>query len=1018
MGNKKRFDFASLKSLWERGVIQKNTRIGYDVTWNIILFFIILGVVGLFFAGGVGAGYFASLVKDEPMRSEAEMRESIYNYEETSEIYFDGENFLGNIQSNLYREEVTLDQMSKHLRHAVIATEDAYFNTHKGVVPKAVMRAVMQEVTNASVKTGGSTLTQQLVKNQILTNEVSFERKAKEMLIALRVERFFEKDEILEAYLNIVPFGRNANGQNIAGVQTAAEGIFGVSAKELSIPKAAFIAGLPQSPFAYTPFKNNGEPKSDEALQPGINRMKEVLNRMYEADYITKDQYEKAQQFNLAENLAEPTSSSLEKYPFLTNEIHRRAKEIIVEQLAKENGDTMEDVANDEALAEEYNVLAERRLSTGGFKIHTTIDQEIFDVLKEVKNNYNNYPGNRTVTVPDPESGEPVQKVIPAQVGSTVIENSTGKIKGFIAGRDFEQSQVNHATISKRSNGSTMKPLAVYGPGIDMGRIHPGSVFADVPYQYSGTNDNVGNYGGGYHGLVSARYALAKSYNVPAVKGYMRIINENPAKNYLEKMGFTTLGEDDYTNASLPLGTALVTNEENANAYAAFGNMGNFVDAYMIEKIETQDGEVFYQHESETTEVFSPQAAYLTIDMMRDVLQYGTAAGLKGQLTNPGVDWAGKTGTSQNYKDTWFVATNPNVTVSMWMGYDEEASLEGVSNYSGRNTALWADVVNAVSEIRPELMVPDSGFQRPEGIVSRSYCATSGLLASDLCSSVGLAQSDLYIAEYAPTKADDSLISGEFVRVKDNLVTAGANTPNEFIIDGGGVTLSPEFIKENNYGSQTTLNYLIPNRGAWDKVALPSSGSLSTSSSIENDGSNPAVPGSVSANSSTISWSASSSNDVVGYRVFKASEPGGAFSLIGNTTETSFNFSGGDGVYAVRAVDYYGQSSGNSSTVQVGKPGRATPEPKPEGDPKPEEESEPSPDSEAETQTQQEEPASESGASEESEAAPEDSTADNSETPDNPEGDSNTEQSSEENPGDTNNQDNSNNEETEPNNNE
>ncbi|MFD2926242.1 transglycosylase domain-containing protein [Halobacillus naozhouensis] len=964
MGNNKKFDFQYLKSLWERGVIQKNTRIGYDVAWNIILFFIIIGVVGLFFAGGVGAGYFASLVKDEPMRSEAEMRESIYNYEETSEIYFDDENYLGKIQSDIYREEVSIDQMSKHLRNAVIATEDAYFNTHNGVVPKAVMRAIMQEATNAAVKTGGSTLTQQLVKNQILTNEVSFERKAKEMLIALRVERFFEKEEILEAYLNIVPFGRNANGQNIAGAQSAAEGIFGVSAKDLSIPQAAFIAGLPQSPFAYTPFKNNGEVKSEEELQPGINRMKEVLQRMYETESITKEQYEKALNFNLVENLAEPTNSSYEKYPFLTDEIHRRAKDIIIKQLVKKNGDTMEDLANNDELAEEYNILAERRLSTGGFKIHTTIDQEIYGVLQKVKNNYNRYPRNKTITVTDPETGKQVQKVILGQVGSTVIENSTGKIKGFIAGRDFDQMQVNHATQRPRSIGSTMKPLAVYGPAIDMGRLQPGSVLADVPYQYRGTSDDVTNYSMGYHGLVSARYALAKSYNVPAVKAYMKIIDENPAKNYLEKMGITTLSEEHYTNPSLALGSALIKNSENTNAYATFGNMGTFVDAYMIEKIVTKDGEVFYQHEKESAEVFSPQAAYLTIDMMRDVLQYGTAAGLKGQLTNPGVDWAGKTGTSQNKRDTWFVATNPNVTVSMWMGYDRKENLQDVPNYSGRNTALWADVVNALSEIRPELMIPDSGFQRPNGIVSRSYCATSGLLASELCSSVGLAKSDLYIPEYAPTKVDDSLISGNFVRVKDKLVAAGGNTPSEFVIDEGGVTLSPEFIKENNYDSQSTLNYLIPNRGAWENVALPSSGSLSTSSSIENDGKNPAAPSSVSVSSSTISWSASSSNDVVGYRVYKASKPGGSFSVIGSTTETSLNFSGGDGVYAVRAVDYFGQSSGNSSTVKVGDPGKQSSKPEKEE----KEKQKPKQDQQSESTTEQSETNDASSSSEEPES--------------------------------------------------
>ena len=287
-----------MKDLWQKGTLQKSTRITYDVVWNIVLFFIIIGVIGLFFAGGVGAGYFASLVKDQPIESKEEMTKNIYNYSETSEMYFNDQNtMLGKVQSDLYREEIKLEDVSGHLKNAVVATEDEYFDEHKGVVPKAIMRAVVQEVTNSSVKTGGSTLTQQLVKNQILTNEVSFERKAKEMLLALRVERFFEKEEILEAYLNIVPFGRNANGENVAGVQAAAQGIFGTDVSKLNLAQSAFIAGLPQSPFGYTPFTNGGEIKSPEGLEPGIDRMHEVLERMLAAEYITQEEYDAAMKF-------------------------------------------------------------------------------------------------------------------------------------------------------------------------------------------------------------------------------------------------------------------------------------------------------------------------------------------------------------------------------------------------------------------------------------------------------------------------------------------------------------------------------------------------------------------------------------------------------------------------------------------------------------------------------------------------------------------------------------------------
>src|SRR5699024_1010941 len=155
------------------------------------------------------------------------------------------------------------------------------------------VRAIVQQATNSSTQSGGSTLTQQLVKNQILTNEVSFERKAKEILLAMRLERFFDKDEILEAYLNIIPYGREASGRNIAGVQTSAQGIFGVDASEVNLPQAAYLAGLPQGPSYYTPFSSDGGLKDKAGLQPGINRMKSVLNRMYEENYITKKQYNK-----------------------------------------------------------------------------------------------------------------------------------------------------------------------------------------------------------------------------------------------------------------------------------------------------------------------------------------------------------------------------------------------------------------------------------------------------------------------------------------------------------------------------------------------------------------------------------------------------------------------------------------------------------------------------------------------------------------------------------------------------
>ncbi|MFC8575934.1 transglycosylase domain-containing protein, partial [Heyndrickxia sporothermodurans] len=341
-------------AIFQNKKVQKNSRITIGVIWNLLLILFIVIVVGGFFAGGVAAGYFAALVKDEPVRPYNEMKKDIYNYEETSQLYFANKVYLGKVKSDLDREEVKIKDVSQFLKDALIATEDKYFYEHNGVVPKALFRAVFQEVTNSSTQTGGSTLTQQIIKNQVLTNEVSFDRKAKEVLLALRLEKFFKKDEILEAYLNVSTFGRNSSGQNIAGVESAAKGIFGVSAKKLNLAQAAFIAGLPQSPFMYTPFTNGGKLKSKDGLEPGINRMKLVLSRMLDNGYISEKQYKDAMNYNIVKDFIKPQKSPREKYPWLTYEIEDRARNIVAIMLAQKDGYKEKELNKNKKLYDKY----------------------------------------------------------------------------------------------------------------------------------------------------------------------------------------------------------------------------------------------------------------------------------------------------------------------------------------------------------------------------------------------------------------------------------------------------------------------------------------------------------------------------------------------------------------------------------------------------------------------------------------------------------------------------------------
>ncbi len=967
--------FSSIRQKWNAFIdrlqeynILTGSRIAYKVIWNLFLIFLVLGLMGAFFAGGVGAGYFASLVKDEPIRSYDEMKTDVYNYEETSEVYFAGDVLLGNFRSDIERKEVKLKDISPLLQKAVISTEDEYFYDHDGIVPKAIGRAILQEVTNSDDRSGGSTLTQQLVKNQILTREVSFERKAKEMLLALRLENFFSKEEILEAYLNIVPYGRNASGNNIAGVQAASRGIFGVNASDLSLPQAAFIAGIPKNPYTYTPFTNSGEVKED--LSEGIDRMKFVLYRMYEEETITKEEYNKAMEYDVEGNLTKSSPSPVEKYPYLTFEVEDRAQKVLAEQIADEEGYDGEKLAKSvdyyNQITYEANITgtsateiakqkdlkwtevqdnsevfiefmdnAEKELRKNGYKIYTTIDKDMYDGMNQAKDqvldNPNYFQSSKSVSVKDNETGELVNKDLPMQVGSILIENKSGKILSFIGGRDFNVEQLNHATDATRSNGSTMKPLLDYAPAMELGKIQPGYIIPDLP------TDDIWlpkNYGLNYHGLVTARKALERSYNVPAARIYSKL-DHKEATNYLIKMGFSTLTQPDRSNPATSIGSLErgVSVEENTNAFGTFANGGKFVDSYMIDKIVDRDGNTIFEQKPEPVEVFSPQTAYLTIDMMRDVISDGTAQDIPSKLKF-GSDWAGKTGTGQNYKDAWFVAVNPNVSLGVWTGYDLELPMDS-HLYSKRNKNLWALFANAAYDAKPEIMDPKESFKMPTGIVRRSFCGISGKLASDLCQKAGLVKTDLFNAKYVPTEVDDSLTEGRYVVMNGNTYQALASTPQEFVSSG-------VMIKED-YFSGINTSQLLPS--GFSDLNIVSEGKTANE-----NGKSPGAVGGISISGNTLNWGASGESDIVGYRIYRAANGSTSFTKVGSvksSDSSSFTIPSGAYAYYVTAVDVAGNESGPSAKVTSGNWSNK-PEPKePEKKSKPDEaEKKPKPDEE------------------------------------------------------------------------
>lgn len=719
--------------------------VGYNVIRNLFIALIVLLIIGIAFAGGTGLGYFAYLVSGEEVPSFEKMQEDINNVSTTSSMYYGSGEKISDLRTDLKRTTVSLDNISDLVPQAVIATEDEYFYEHDGVVPKAVARALLQEVTGTSSTSGGSTLTQQLVKQQILSNEVSFARKANEILLAYRLENYFTKEEIMEAYLNVSPFGRNNRGENIAGIQEAALGIFGINADELSLPQAAFIAGLPQNPIVYSPYTQYGEIKED--LSSGMNRKDDVLFNMYRENYISETEYNEALSYDLAQDFIQQEEAEVQTNSYVYNAVEKEARNILIENLYTAEGFTEADIEADQNLYNHFYEQADQDLRMNGYTINSTIDKPIYDAMQEsVAQNASSLGVTREIEWTDPDTDEVTTIIEPAQTSSVLQDNATGRIIAFVGGVDFDLSEVNRAFDTERSPGSTIKPLVVFAPAFEQNIITPASMVYESAVIVPSTNaetglleehrvTNVGNVVPDK--WTSVREGLADSSNIIATKIYEELIGNDQntvGGAYLPLMGIgtDTVAESEYSNASFAIGATQYTNLQNTNAFAMLANNGVYTEAYLIESIEDANGEAIYQHESTSTQVFSPETAYLTIDLMRDVMDNGTAADIEGQLLFS-ADIAGKTGTSESQKDIWFVGSTPQVTLSSWIGYDnalEENYMDdssGSGSGSSRNRAHWARLMNAIYRTNPTIIGTDRTFQQPAGIQTDTVLAETGM---------------------------------------------------------------------------------------------------------------------------------------------------------------------------------------------------------------------------------------------------------------------------------------------------
>ena len=744
--SKKESDIYSLSNLSTKEKVIFGFNVFFDVLKRFAIYILLIGLLMGALAGGIGLGYFANLVSKTPPPSKEEMAEQINRVEQQSTLYYANGNPIANVRADVVRNVTQLSDISQYIVDGLVATEDEYFYEHPGIVPKAILRAALQELLLSGSGTGGSTLTQQLVKQQMLTNDVTFFRKANEILLALRVENYFSKDEILTAYLNISPFGRNNNGENVAGILSASEGIFGKSPNEVNLAQAAFLVGLPQDPYNYTPYNQYGEINEDQTA--GIERMKEVLFRMYRAQKITKEEYEQSIQYDITKDFIPTEQKSVERQTYLYQSMMNGAIEQIMRLNIADQGLTWDQVNADVDWYNEFYFEALEQLRTGGYHVYTTINKDIYDSLQTLAAKYKDQLGvSYDGVYTDPDSGEETYYVETVQAGIVVMENKTGKVLGFVAGTDYENNQIDHAFGMRRSPGSTIKPLAVYGPAVENNLINPSTVIPDTAFEITfedGSTWTPTNYGGVVSGgLMTARTALLKSDNLPAVRIYQKLVENNiPIFDYMKKMGFDindSYTKEDTENLAFSLGgvTTGPTVFEQTRAFTTFANNGQYIDGYFIERIEDAYGNVIYQHDVEPVNVFSEDTNYILVDMLRDTNTEGTGRTAAAHMQMGG-DWIAKSGISENSRDIWYLASTPKITTGTWIGYDNRYYdyyidiNDGYGRESERIQIYWANIMNELYAQYPDIFGTEETFVMPDSVKETEVLQETGTLPGSI----------------------------------------------------------------------------------------------------------------------------------------------------------------------------------------------------------------------------------------------------------------------------------------------
>lgn len=650
---------------------------------SFLVLFILIFVGVCFVAGYVGSQVWPYV--EEYKEVAYEHFESIgpntFSYLADTVIYDKDENVISEINVSNYKY-VDIENVSKWVQEGYIAVEDKRFKVHNGIDYKALARAVVVMVKNGGEATqGGSTITQQVLKNGLLTQERTLKRKLIEFFLAPEFEKEYTKQEIMEFYVNTCFYGNNCYG-----IETASLYYFGKPSKDLSIAEAAMFVGMSNNGSLYNPRKNYDLVKEKQII---------VLGEMLEEGFITEEEYNIAKEEPL--NLVYDRELR-EKENYQTSYAIHCAIIALMEQEGFEFKYTFKDEEENTEYNKKYNEVYNEIGSTiraGGYSIYTSLDIEKQNILqKAIDDSLSKYK----------ETAEDGRYTF--QGASVIVNNDTGFVEAIVGGRGTDD-EFNRGFLAKRQPGSSIKPIVVYAPSFNTGLYYPSLIMNDV----DDPDDKYypKNYGGNHRGLMPIREALGRSINTIAYQ-IMKDIGPNTGLKYLEKMKFSSLSYLDNNNTAISLGgfTYGVRVVDMAKAYSTLVNQGNYIDNTCIYKIEFQNEGIVFEEDSALISIYEPDAAYLTIDSCRGVLEapYGTAGSRR--LKNH--DAMAKTGTTNDAKDVWFCGATEYYSMAVWVGYDtpRDTGLTG-SSVPG---AIWNKVM---TELHMEL--EKKIFERPETIV-------------------------------------------------------------------------------------------------------------------------------------------------------------------------------------------------------------------------------------------------------------------------------------------------------------